>query len=90
MGTFLAPSECWPENLQNLSAFLSLSDAALFQEARPRVYGTKKEVRFLSRTYLWGQKLYQPLKFVLVEYKKTQAILVCTDLSMCAEDIFRA
>ena len=69
---------------------LFISDAALFQEARLRMYGTEKEVRFLSGTYLWGQKLYQPLKFVLVEYEKTQAILVCMDLSMCAEDIILA
>lgn len=67
-----------------------ISDAALFQKAWLRMYGTEKEVCFLSRTYLWGQKLYQPLKFVLVEYEKTQTILVCTDLSMCAEDIIRA
>lgn len=60
---------------------LFISDAALFQEAQLRMYGTEKKVRFLSGTYLWGQKLYQPLKFVLVEYEKTQAILVCTDLS---------
>lgn len=54
------------------------------------MYGTEKKVRFLSRTYLWGQKLYQPLRFVLVEYEKTQAILVCTDLSMRTEDIITA
>lgn len=66
------------------------SDADLFQKARLQMYGTEQEVRFLSRTYLWGQKLYQPLKFVLVEYGKTQAVLVCTDLSMCAEDMIRA
>lgn len=54
------------------------------------MYGREKKVRFLSRTYLWGQKLYQPLRFVLIEYEKTQAILVYTDLSMCAEDIITA
>ena len=69
---------------------LFLSDAAFFQEAHLQIYGTEKKVRFLSRTYLWGQKLYQPLRFVLVEYEKTQAILVCTDLSMRAEDIITA
>ena len=69
---------------------LFISDAALFQEAYLQMYGTEKKVRFLFRTYLWGQKLYQPLRFVLVEYEKTQAILVCTDLSMRAEDIITA
>ena len=52
---------------------LFISDAALFQEAQLRMYGTEKKVRFLSGTYLWGQKLYQPLKFVLVEYENTQS-----------------
>lgn len=37
-----------------------------------------------------GQGLYQPLQFVLAEYGETQAILVCTDLSMAAEDIIEA
>lgn len=69
---------------------LFTSEAASFQEACLQIYGSEKKVRFLSRTYLWGQKLYHPLKFVLVEYEKTQAILVCTDLSMCAGDIIKA
>lgn len=69
---------------------LFISDAASFQEAHLQMYSMGKDIHFLARTYLWGQKLYQPLKFVLVEYEKTQAILVCTDLSMCAEDIITA
>ena len=49
-----------------------------------------KDVRFLSKTYLWGQGLYQLLQFVLVEYGETQAILACTNLSMSAGDIIEA
>ncbi len=66
------------------------SEAASFQEAHLQLYGSEKQVRYLSRTYLWGQKLYQPLQFVLIEYEQTQAILVCTDLDMTAEDIITA
>lgn len=51
------------------------------------MYGSDKEVRYLSRIYLWGQKLYQPLQFVLVRYERKQVILVSTDLLMSAEDI---
>ncbi len=51
---------------------------------------TIRDVRFLSKTYLWGQGLYQPLRFVLVKYRETQAILACTDLSMAAGDIIEA
>ena len=61
-----------------------------FQSARLPIYGAVRDVRFLSRTYLWGQGLYQPLQFVLAEYGQTQAILACTDLSMAAGDIIEA
>ena len=69
---------------------LFVTDSQSFQSARLRIYGAMKDVRFLSRTYLWGQGLYQPLQFVLVEYGQAQAILVCTDLSMAAGDIIEA
>lgn len=66
------------------------SSAASFQQARLQVYGCEKEVRFLSKICLWGQKLYQPVHFVLVEYDRKQIILAGTDLSMAPEDIIRA
>lgn len=66
------------------------SDAASFQQAKLPIYGCEKEVRFLSRIYLWGQKLYQPLQFVLVEYDGKQIILAGTDLSMAPEDMITA
>lgn len=66
---------------------LFVSQSGSFQNVRLQIYGAEKDVRFLSRTYLWGQGLYQALQFVLVEYGRTQSILVCTDLSMPAEDI---
>ena len=66
------------------------SEAASFQTAHLQIYGHEKEVRFLSRIYLWGQKLYQPLQFILAEYDGKQVILVSTDLSMAAQDIITA
>lgn len=54
------------------------------------MYGEEKQVRYLSRVYLWGQKLYQPLRFVLVNDDGKQMILVSTDPAMSAEDIIAA
>lgn len=73
-------------HLQTLFA----SEANSFQKASLPIYGCETEVHFLSKIYLWGQKLYQPLQFVLVEYDGKQSILVSTDLSMTAEDILTA
>ena len=36
---------------------------------------------------LWGQKLYQKLRFVLVEYDGQRSILVSTDLTLTAVQI---
>ena len=66
------------------------SEAASFQKENLLIYGCEKKVRFLSKVYLWGQKLYQPLQFVLAEYDGKQIILVSTDLSMTPEDIITA
>lgn len=66
------------------------SAAASFTSAELPIYGGNKEVRYLSYIYLWGQKLYQPLQFVLVEYEAAQVILVSTDLTMSVGDIIIA
>ena len=62
----------------------------LFREAKLFMYGDEKQVCYLSRVYLWGQKLYQPLRFVLINDDEKQVILVSTDLTMSAEDIIVA
>ncbi len=54
------------------------------------MYGTKKQIRYLSQKYLWGQRLYMPLQFVLIEKEDKQLILVSTDLTMSAQDIITA
>lgn len=66
------------------------TEAAAFQSRELEIYGGKKQVSFLSRIYLWGQGLYQPLQFVLATYDGKQVILASTDLSMAAEDIITA
>ena len=33
------------------------------------LYGKKEKLHYYSIDLLWGQKLYQELRFVLVEYK---------------------
>lgn len=66
------------------------TEAAAFQSKELEIYGSRKQVRFLSRTYLWGQGLYQELQFVLAEYGGKQVILASTGLSMAAEDIITA
>jgi len=69
---------------------LFVSESGSFQDTQLQIYGVEREVRFLSKTYLWGKGLYQALQFVLVEYEQTHAILVCTDLTVSAEDIITA
>ena len=65
-------------------------EADAFRSTELEIYGVKKQVHFFSRIYLWGQGLYQPLRFVLASYDGKQIILVSTDLLMDEEDIIRA
>lgn len=66
------------------------AQAASFKTVELMMYGSRRKVSYLSCIYLWGQKLYLPLQFVLVEYEGKQVILVSTDTSMDAEDIIAA
>lgn len=58
-----------------------------FEKATVRMYGKEREVHCLSRDLLWGQGLYQELRFVLVVYEGMTSILVSTDLSLTPEAI---
>lgn len=69
---------------------LFCSSASSFTSAKLTIYGENKNVRYLARTYLYGQKPYQPLQFVLVEDEEKQVILVSTDLTMAAKNILMA
>lgn len=60
-----------------------------FLETEIRMYGKQESVRYYCTNLLWGQKLYQELRFVLVEYNGIQSILVSTDLSLDPVTIIR-
>ena len=64
-------------------------DRDSFQKTKLFLYGNLKDVEFLSRDLLWGQGLYQELRFVLVTYDSTQSILVSTDLTLDPEIIIQ-
>ena len=53
-----------------------------FIPAKIWLYGKPQDIRYYSVQLLWGQKLYQKLLFVLVEYGGTRSILVSTDLEL--------
>lgn len=53
-----------------------------FLQTEAVLYGKKTPIRYYSRDLLWGQKLYQKLRFVLVEYQGTKSILVSTSLKL--------
>jgi hypothetical protein len=53
------------------------------------LYGKEETIQYLCLDLLWGQKLYQPLRFVLVKYKDALSILVSTDLSLEPTAIIR-
>lgn len=55
---------------------------AQFEEASLQIYGRQESVRYYAINLLWGQKLYQELRFVLVEFDGVRSILVTTDLAM--------
>ena len=61
--------------------------AADFQTAAVTIYGKEETVSFLSLDLLWGQGLYQELRFVLVRHGDRLSILVSTDLSLDATEI---
>jgi len=61
--------------------------AADFQTATVRMYGKEETVPYLCLDLLWGQGLYQELRFVLVKYGDLLSILVSTDLTLEATDI---
>lgn len=63
--------------------------ASDFQTAPVTLYGKEETVRFLCLDLLWGQGLYQELRFVLVKRGEQYSILVSTDLTLAATDMIR-
>lgn len=58
-----------------------------FTQATVYMYGEKQAVSYYCLDLLWGQKLYQELRFVLVQYSGKQSILVSTDLTLSPKRI---
>lgn len=61
---------------------LFVSSRELFHEGKMELYGKTESLRYYSVDLLWGQKLYQELRFVLVEMGGVQSILVSTSLTL--------
>ena len=54
----------------------------LFKSATATMYGKTETVSYHCLNLLWGPKLYQELRFVLVKYNGMRSILVSTDTSL--------
>lgn len=61
----------------------------MFKEAVVTMYGKDESVLYYCCDLLWGQKLYQKLRFVLVLQGETRSIFVSTDLTLTPEQILR-
>ena len=68
---------------------LFISRAGEFQKAETELYGKKESIRYYCIDLLWGQKLYQELRFVLVEVNGIQSILASTSLTLEPLSIIR-
>lgn len=60
-----------------------------FKKTTMKIYGKEQEVSYYYINLLWGQKLYQELRFVLVSYNGINSILVSTDVNLTPETIIR-
>ncbi|TGA96040.1 hypothetical protein E4665_16965 [Sporolactobacillus shoreae] len=65
------------------------SQAPLFETVTLSLYDKEETVSYLCRDLLWGQGLYQELRFVLVVMGERQSILVSTDRSLSPETILQ-
>ncbi|QQK81992.1 transposase [Salicibibacter cibi] len=63
--------------------------ASEFQATTVIMYGKEETVQYLCLDLLWGQGLYQELRFVLVKHNGRLAILVSTDRTLAATDIIQ-
>lgn len=68
---------------------LFVSHAGQFRETGIELYGKKQTIRYYCIDLLWGQKLYQELRFVLVEMNGIQSILASTSLVLEPLSIIR-
>jgi len=72
-------------NVKLIDLFSTHADA--FTKAKVNIYGKVQDVEFFVTDLLWGKKLYQELRFVLVKYQGTLSILASTDFALSGEQI---
>lgn len=63
------------------------TETEAFTETVVTMYGKQEQVHYLVKNLLWGQKLYQELRFVLVINGNARCILATTDLTLDAETV---
>ncbi|MGO4179663.1 hypothetical protein AB4Z17_00675 [Paenibacillus sp. TAF43_2] len=63
------------------------SRAAEFKTATVTIYGKEETIQYMCLDMLWGQGLYQELRFVLVRFGDQLSILVSTVLTLGGTDI---
>ena len=68
---------------------LFISHKEQFQEAEIELYGKRESIRYYCIDLLWGQKLYQELRLVLVEMNGIQSILASTSLTLDPLSVIR-
>ena len=73
------------EKIKVISLFETMADS--FQKTTAMMYGTVKEISYYSEDFLWGEKLYKNLRFVLVWLDGVKTILVSTDLALTPVEI---
>lgn len=61
---------------------LFISHKGQFRETEVELYGKTETIHYYCINLLWGQKLYQELRFVLVEMNGNQSILASTSLEL--------
>lgn len=65
------------------------TEKAFFRTGKINLYGRKQSVQYYAVDLLWGQGLYQKLRFVLVECGTSRVILVSTNLNLHPAAIIR-
>jgi len=66
---------------------LFVTEKTKFIAATVNIYGKQQDIEYYCVDLLWGQKLYQKMRFVLVSYDDTKSILVSTSLELSAVQI---
>ena len=70
-----------------LVSSLFRAKAKEFRTVTATLYGKNQSVRYYDTDLLWGNKLYQKLRFVLAVFNGDETILVSTDLTLSPEQI---